>query len=140
MTVTLNKKHFITAIITVIVISICILSYKNYVLSRYENAAKDMKINASINLSVLTEVLSDINNAWNTGISGGNIQNADGESVYVNDMNQAIQLRLTAWNAKGIYDIIDSLAKETTKDMEVMSNSPSKYESIQKRILKFTIT
>ena len=132
MTITLNKKNIIIASAAILVIIICIFAYKRYNISQYENAAAEMKINTSVNVALLGEILYDINSAWNTGIEGGTIKDAEGESVYVSDMSKAVQIRIAYWEVHGYYDIIDSLAKETSHEMETMSNTPSKYEDTQK--------
>jgi FKBP-type peptidyl-prolyl cis-trans isomerase len=132
MTITISRKSITAGAIAIIVIVLGIFIYQKYSISRYEKAAKEMKINTSVNIALLGEVLNDIHDAWNTGIEGGSIQNADGEDIYVHDMTEAVQIRLAYWKSKGIYDIIDSLAKETSDDMEIMSNTPSKYKDIQK--------
>ena len=132
MTITQNKKKITITIVAIVIVIFSLFAYQRLQTLQYESAAKEMRINTCINVALLEEVLSDINNAWNKGIEGGAITNAEGETVYVHDMSEAVQIRLAYWKAHGYYDIIDSLSEETSLEMETMSNTPSKYEYVQK--------
>jgi FKBP-type peptidyl-prolyl cis-trans isomerase len=136
MNITLSKKNIIIAVIAIVVIILGSIFYLKFKTLRYEKAAKEMKINSSVNLALLSEVLEDISNAWNTGIEGGDVLNENGENTYVHDMNYAVQLRINVWKTRGMYDVIDSISKKTTEEMEIMSNSPSKYKDVQKTFLE----
>ena len=135
MKIIIEKKHLFGLLCAVLFVCMVFVSYKSCGKADYETTAKEMKINAMATVSIASQILSDYQMNWQKAINDKHAYNADGESQYCSDFNEALLWRKIYFTKTGYIGILDSLSNVVKEEMKILEDTPSKFEDTQKSFL-----
>lgn len=126
MTITIEKKH-LCWFAGILVSVICIVLLINFFSKPdFTKTAVDMKLNSKVIADISKNILVDYGENWRTAINNSRAKNAEDESEWCSDFNQALAWRFQHYTKEGTFMLIDSLKDVVKEEMRIIDDASSK--------------
>lgn len=125
----ISKKHIVIGVASIVLLCGLYLSYSMYSENKFIKNAQQLKENMAILTGVSSNVTSEYYKIWSRAIKNNWVY-IDGKDQYFSGFEDALKYVINKNSDKGVYDVIDSLMRSSSKLMKEITPYPGKYKDL----------